>query len=537
MYVGYLREYEYLSSRRQWLWDRIVEGSGPPDTQTAREFGVWPVAPVGPTTPERPRSTSPQTLLVSIGAGLLIIAAFVFVAVTWDLIGPIGQILLLTAATLLTTVIAIQLRARVPRTAQALAAVAFVLGLIVAGAAPELGALPTSWGDADAVYAVAVAAVAVAFGLGLGHRYAMITWVWLGWLSTPVLLGSGLGLLIDELGAEEQVSLTIGAAGYLALCGGLGFGSRLVDQLPQRVTAGVSLLVATVLTMALLAFDPPTGATVVTAAALLLLLLAHEATGSRAASWVGWPLFGTWTALLALHLPDGPWLTAAMAGVGVVLLFGVARWGVGLAAVSAGALWTTWLIAAWEPDQWLFFAIAGLGVLAFSLRDGAAPLAWFGALSLQVAFLLRIDDVPFFEVPTLVLAGLLLLAGLVQIRAGETHSLVAYGPAVTAALVPSSLLVWDDLWSQASLLRFGIVLGVGVGCLVLGVRTHMLGLVVPAAVAVSIASTAQLWATLDTLPRWLALALAGSALIVAGARIEWVRGQGERAGDWLQTLH
>ncbi len=537
VYAGYLREFEYLSTRRQWLWDRIIEGAGTPDTHTAREYGIWPVTTVGPAPVERPRSTSPQTLLVSIGAGLLIIAALVFVAVTWDLIGPIGQILLLTSATALTTVTAILLRERVPRTAEALAVVAFMLGLIVAGAAPELGALPRSWGGADSIYGVAVAAGAVLLGVGLGHRFAMVTWVWLGWLSTPILLGSGLGLLVDAMGTDEQLTLTIGAVAFLALGGALAFGSRLVDPVPQRLTAGVSLLVAAVLTVALLAFDPPTGATVVIAAALLLLLLAQEATGNRAAAWVGWPLFGTWLAIAALHLPDGAWLTAAMAAAGVALLFGIARWGVGLAAVSAGALWTTWLVAAWEPEQWLFFAFVGLGILLFSLRDGAAPLAWFGALSLEVAFLLRVDDVPFFEVPTLVLAGLLLLAGLIQVRAGEPHSLVAYGPAVTAALLPSSLLVWDDMWSQASLIRFGIVLVASVGCLLLGVRAHMLGLVIPGAVAVSIASTAQLWATLDTLPRWLALALAGSVLIVVGARIEWVRGQGERAGDWLQTLH
>jgi hypothetical protein len=38
------------------------------------------------------------------------------------------------------------------------------------------------------------------------------------------------------------------------------------------------------------------------------------------------------------------------------------------------------------------------------------------------------------------------------------------------------------------------------------------------------------------LPRWLALGIAGTVLIIVGARIEWVRGKGRETGAWLQSL-
>ncbi|MGB3015574.1 MAG: hypothetical protein WBB41_13195, partial [Candidatus Nanopelagicales bacterium] len=41
-YAGYLREYEYLTQRRQWLADRIAEQAPPPDTVTAQAYGIWP---------------------------------------------------------------------------------------------------------------------------------------------------------------------------------------------------------------------------------------------------------------------------------------------------------------------------------------------------------------------------------------------------------------------------------------------------------------------------------------------------------------
>ncbi|MEI2619648.1 MAG: hypothetical protein V9G09_02775 [Candidatus Nanopelagicales bacterium] len=80
-----------------------------------------------------------------------------------------------------------------------------------------------------------------------------------------------------------------------------------------------------------------------------------------------------------------------MAVAGTALLFLLARWGIALAAVAVGVLWSVWLIGAAPPDARWFFGVAGVGLFAFSLRKGAAPLAWFAALFVQTAFLLQID--------------------------------------------------------------------------------------------------------------------------------------------------
>jgi hypothetical protein len=116
---------------------------------------------------------------------------------------------------------------------------------------------------------------------------------------------------------------------------------------------------------------------------------------------------------------------------------------------------------------------------------------------------------------------------------------------VLVALVPSAVATWGAPWvsgagdesAATALLRLVLVLAVSAAVLVAGVRLRSLGLVVPAALALSVAALAQLWTGLQALPRWLALALVGAALVAAGARFEWVRGEGRRARAWVRDLH
>ena len=143
-YAGYLREYEYLTQRRQWLADRIAEQAR---RRTSHRAGLRHLAGRGHNRRSHPREGSAQTLLVTLGAGLLILAGLVFVAVAWELFGPFGQLAILAGSALVTDSPPSGC-ARVPRTAEALAVVAFALGLIVAGAGPGLGALPEG-GDID----------------------------------------------------------------------------------------------------------------------------------------------------------------------------------------------------------------------------------------------------------------------------------------------------------------------------------------------------------------------------------------------------
>jgi hypothetical protein len=59
----------------------------------------------------------------------------------------------------------------------------------------------------------------------------------------------------------------------------------------------------------------------------------------------------------------------------------------------------------------------------------------------------------------------------------------------------------------------------------------------PASLALSIAALAQVWSGLSNLPRWVGLAIAGTLLVLAGARIEWLRREGRRAVGWVEGLN
>lgn len=530
-YAGYVQEYAYLDQRRRWLWDRIVEQAPPPDPVTARQYGIWPVTTSGPVSAPRPPGPgSTQVLLIVLGAGLLILAGLVFVAVAWDLIGPYGQIVMVLVATLVAAGTALALRQRAPRSAEALAVVAFGLAAITALAAPALEVVPQAWTSPDRPYWLVVAVLLALAGLGLGALTGLRAWTWLGWLTVPLALAAALGVLYGWL-ADGRLEVTIAALAFLALAAAL-----MVDRRhPAMLVAGAFSLVTTIaLTIALLAMTPPYGAIVTIAAALLLLLVLSERIPG--AAWIGWPLLGLWLMLLGTLLPDSLGASVGLAVAGAGLLFWLARDHVGLGMLAAGVLWTSWIMHS-PGHADVVLAVAAVALYGLALRRAAAPVAWIGALCAQAALLLRWQDSPVFEGPTLAFAALLLGAGLLQRRAGEQRSSIVYGPAVTFALIPSSLLVWVDVWAQPALIRFGVVMVCGVALLLLGVRRRMLGLVVPSAIAVSIAATAQIFATLDLLPRWLALGIAGALLILVGARIEWVRSKRAETSAWLQSLN
>lgn len=528
-YSGYLQEFEYVTQRREWLWDRVVEQSGPPEATIARQYGVWPVAAPTPAPPPAHQPASTQILLVSLGAGLLILAGVVFVAVAWDLIGVYGQLFMMLLATLLTAGAAWFTRRRTPRTAEALAVVSFALAVILALAAPALGLVSEDWTEPDRPYWLVVSAVLMAAGLGLGRSSGLRAWSALGWVLAPFVLAAALGVAAGWL-TSGHLEMTLAAVAFLALALAL-FTIR--PWAATVLSAALSLSVAIVLTMALLAMTPPTGAIVTIAAALLALLLLSRRI--PVAEFIGWPLFGLWVTLLLGLLPTSPATLTAAALFGTGLMFALATRSSPLAVASAWTLWTSWMMFS-PDDAWLVLAIAGIAQFALATRRQAAPVAWVAAVTAEAALLLQWDSTPIFEGPTLAFSALLLAAGLLQLRAGQQRSSIVYGPAVTMALIPSSLMVWVDVWSQPSLVRFGIVMAAGIALLLIGVRRRMLGLVVPAAVAVSIAATAQIFATLDLLPRWLALGIAGAILLLVGARIEWVRSKREETSAWLQSL-
>jgi hypothetical protein len=112
------------------------------------------------------------------------------------------------------------------------------------------------------------------------------------------------------------------------------------------------------------------------------------------------------------------------------------------------------------------------------------------------------------------------------------------------ALIPSAVATWAAPWAldvsnlgtTGHLVRLGAVLVASVIAMVLGARLRLGGLLIPASLALGIAALAQVWSGLANLPRWVGLAIAGTLLVVAGARLERLRAQGRRTVGWVEGL-
>src|SRR3954451_14844707 len=127
-----------------------------------------PPAPAAfPASPSPARGPAVQSLLVGLGALLLAVAAVVFLAVAWDLLGLAGRATIVAVLTATALGGAAALRPRLPETAEALGALGAVLVVGDAWAARSTGL-----SGADAVpgllYAALVAAAAAVLLGGIG---------------------------------------------------------------------------------------------------------------------------------------------------------------------------------------------------------------------------------------------------------------------------------------------------------------------------------------------------------------------------------
>ena len=205
-YAGYIAEADSLAARSAWLADRVAAGDPEPAPEVQRAYAIWsPPGVVAPGTgpsglvppgtiphpghvalpaPAPRGAPSAQTLLLGIGALLLVIAGAVFAAVVWDRLGAFGQVALMLGATAGVGALAIRLRRRLEGTAEALAVVAAGLAAVDLMAAPMLGLLPERWVTDPTLYpAVAFAGLGAAMLL-LHRRFGLRAWSWLGWAAT-----------------------------------------------------------------------------------------------------------------------------------------------------------------------------------------------------------------------------------------------------------------------------------------------------------------------------------------------------------------
>ena len=518
--------------------------------------------PLGP-----PGTPSAQTLLLGVGALLLVIAGAVFAAVVWDRLGAIGQVALMLTATVGVGALAIRLRTRLEGTAEALAVVAAGLAVVDLIAAPLLGLLPEHWVTDPTLYpAVAVAALGAALLL-LHRRVGLRAWSWLGWAALLVASACVVAAVASttDSAAWTAAAIAVPALTSLAMLAASQRPDRWARARVELTTVGTFglFLSAAATASAALERDALPGALVTTAASALAVgawaALDRDHDPARIVLLGAATLSGITVALL-LALPEDPqpvWLAAAVALAGLTM--GMVTWVLRpdplVAIAGACAVWIPWAATRMDAGADMLtgdLVASQLSLLAL-LVAGMAFVAgwwlpvtgWIGALLGTASMLLAPTtwQGP-IEAYTLVVAVLLLLAGLLWRRRGPTPSLQWLGPAVTMALIPSAIATWSapwaldisDLGTTGHLIRLSGVLCVSVIALVIGARLHLGGLLIPASVALACAALAQVWSGLSNLPRWVGLAIAGTLLVLAGARIEWLRREGRRAVGWMEAL-
>ena len=162
----------WAGQRLTWLHDRLVAGDLPTSEPGPAPLPPRPSAPAHPPHPQRPPASA-GSLLLAVGAFLLVVAGIAFLAFTWDLLGPFGQIsvlLLLGAAALGATD---RLLARLRGTATALGVVGTLLVTIAAIGARTLG--PDLIGaGASLMVAIAIVTALCATAVWLRPRTAPI---------------------------------------------------------------------------------------------------------------------------------------------------------------------------------------------------------------------------------------------------------------------------------------------------------------------------------------------------------------------------
>lgn len=224
--------------------------------------------------------------------------------------------------------------------------------------------------------------------------------------------------------------------------------------------------------------------------------------------------------LLVLSRPQLGVVRRSAAEAVAVLLAVVA---VGLATADPG--WLSWTLA-----------LTGLGVLAGAVASDRRMLAPVGALLLSTSSWVRLAeagvDAP--EPYVLPVAALALALGHLRFRsAPSTGSHAAYGPGLALLLVPSTLVaLGEDGLARPLLLGVAALV-----VLLVGARTRLQAPLVYGAGALAVVALDLLAPYASAVPRWTALAGAGTLLVVVGATFEQRRREMLVLRDRYEALH
>ena len=208
-------------------------------------------------------------------------------------------------------------------------------------------------------------------------------------------------------------------------------------------------------------------------------------------------------------------------------------------AVEAAAvtLAVTAIVLTSGDAGWLSWALAGAGLVA--LADALHPdrrlVAAGGALLLSASSWVRLADAGITAPePYVVPIGLLaLLLGWLRVRrVPATHSFTAYGPGLSALLLPSLVASFDDTTLTRPLLLGAVALLV----LLVGSREQLQAPVVIGGAVLAIDALQLLAPYAAALPRWMTLGAAGLLLVAVGATYEQRRRDLARVRERFEAL-
>lgn len=510
-----------------------------------------PAAPAVGTAPAA-RTASPvgaHTVLVGLGALLLVAGVVALTVVLWQFVGALGQVALLAGLVVAAGGSAVYASRRIPATGMALSLVAagcwFTFALLMAHTIDDAFA-----SLAEPEFTVLFAATA-ALGILAGRYWRMPAWSVIGALAVPVTLASAMALVVARSDSAVAAALSAGALGALGILAIARPEARAVPHRVPIVVATLALAPLFLITSLALSHEPLT-VIVVSAVLAGLGVLAASADATRPAGPV---LLGVAAGASVGFGFASPWPSVAVVLASAAAGLLVRAWQrfvnpfTGLAAV------TVWMVFAWAvydgldlgpgADRtdldigWVYATLlAGLG-LATAVR------AWRerSLLELAVSCLLSSSSVllavalfaaepartGMLEWYTVPLAAEL---GVYALVASRLHpglpSSVTLGPSVAVLLIPAALLgVAEDGGT-----RVYVVMAVAVLVVVVGILLRLLGLLIPSAVALVIVAMEPLGTLASNLPSWVSYSVAGLILLVAGARFEQVRSRARRAGRW-----
>ena len=428
MATAYLHEavtlgvwHAWAGQRLAWLHDRLAAGDtptaaspalAPPAVPTA----VWPstasALPQAPRTPDRPPASA-GSLLLALGAVLLVVAGIAFIAFTWDLLGPFGQISVLLALGAACLAATARLSKRLRGTATALGVVGTLLVVIGALGARALG--PDIIGETAAMLvSVAVTSALCAAAIWLRPRTAAIgelasllgatvaltvvatapsdgavplddPWSW--WAA--LIFGVG-GLMLLALADRVHLrgwpwlgalSLFVAALNLISVVEDVT-GDAVTPNTEGVVAAATLAVVALVLAALLLPRTRHRGPTATVALALWVLALvvgwvsATSTPTIRSAAAAVLLLTGVLGVAASLHTVGHPSLRLALLGIGSM--------GVGAAIGLEVAPWVdpidgfetvdSWASDAWPPWRGVLAGLAFVLVLV----GGVAVSPWLG---------------------------------------------------------------------------------------------------------------------------------------------------------------